>query len=125
MAIYGALGENPAVQGSRRGEMIDRGVVTTAAGVATVIVPAPMRKITHFQVSIDDKGTAVDGVTAATGAAVATASINSASQTIAGIVYPANSVLNINAYVATSTSNPQLIQTAVVANVRYLILGTL
>ena len=114
MAIYGALGENPSVSGSRRGEMIDRGVATTANGVATVTVPAPMRKITHFQLTIDDQGTAVDGITAATGSADCTGSINAAGTT-----------LTINAYVSTSNANPTLIQTGVVAKVRYLIFGTL
>ena|ERR1700739_4630060 len=114
MAIYGALGENPSVQGSRRGEYMDRGSVTTVNGVATVTVPAPMRKMTHFQLTIDDQGTAGDGVTAATGAIDCTGSLNAAGTT-----------LTINAYVATSSGNPTAIQTGVVAKVRYMILGTL
>lgn len=116
MAIYGALGENPSTQGSRRGEMVDRGTLvipTSAAGVGTVTVPAPMRVMTHFLLTVDDLGVAADGVTA-TKPAVVTGSLNASGTT-----------LTINLYVATSAGNPTLIQTGVGGSVRYAIWGTL
>jgi len=59
MAIYGALGENPSLAGSRRGEYVDRGTLVIAVGsngVGTVTVPAPMRSIKHFLLTVDDLG---------------------------------------------------------------------
>lgn len=53
MALYGALAEN-----TRRNERVERGTLTVT-GTGTVTVPSPMRQITHFQLTMDDGGTAI------------------------------------------------------------------
>lgn len=138
MAALGALAEN-----QRRNERCDRGLITVAAGGKATLVLGPManasatmvlanpygeiggmRAITHFELVVDDQGTAADGVTV-TKPAIVTGSINSANQTIGSITYPPNTVLNINLYVATSATNPTLIQTGVAGKVRFTVWGVL
>lgn len=112
MSLYGSLGENPSNAGSRRGEMVDRGVVTVTAGVATVTVPAPMRVMTHFQLTLDDNGTAI----AAAGPAMVTGSLNASGTT-----------LTITVYILTE-GTPNTMATSVgdsTTKVRYAIWGTL
>jgi hypothetical protein len=125
MALWGALAEN-----TRRNERVDRGLLiipASANGVGTIgftstqtinLTPAygsvgGMRYLTHFMLTVDDNGVVADGVTV-TKPAVVTGNINAA-----------GTILTVNLYAATSTSNPTLLQTGVGGRVRYMIWGSL
>lgn len=125
MALFGALAEN-----TRLNERVARGLLIIPAasnGVGTIgftatqtvnITPAygsvgGMRYMTNFLLTVDDNGVAADGVTV-TKPAVVTGNINAA-----------GTILTVNLYAATSTSNPTLLQTGVGGRVRYMIWGSL
>lgn len=125
MALYGGLAEH-----KRRNERVARGTLVIPVGnngTATIgftssqtlnITPnygdsAGMRVMTSFLLTVDDLGVAADGVTV-TKPAYVTGSINSL-----------GTILTVNLYVATSTSNPTLLQTGVGGSVRFAIWGGL
>ncbi len=123
MALYGGLAEN-----TRRNERVERGsLVVPSGGIATIgftssqtvnLTPAygrtgGMRAMTHFMLCVNDVGVAADGVTV-TKPGYVTGSLNAA-----------GTILTINLYVSTSSSNPTWLQTSVTGKVEYIIFGNL
>lgn len=125
MSLFGSLAEH-----KRRGERIARGTLVIPVGnngVGTIgftstqtlnITPnygdtAGMRVMTSFLLTVDDLGVPADGVTV-TKPAIVTGSLNAA-----------GTILTVNLYVATSVTNPTLLQTGVGGSVRFAIWGGL
>jgi hypothetical protein len=125
MSLYGGLAEN-----QRRNERVDRGTLVIpvgANGVGTIGFTSSqtvnltqsygrqggMRVITHFSLTVNDKGVPADGVTV-TKPAYVTGSLNAA-----------GTILTVNLYVATDATHTTLIQTGVGGSVEFLVWGNL
>lgn len=138
MAAVGALAEN-----QRRNERVDRGIVTVpSSGVATIVLGpmanasatfvlanppgeiGMMRFITHFELTLDDGGTRFTGITAGSPAMVS-GNINATAQTVGSFSYAAGTVLNVNVYAFTSTTDPQYTTPGVSSKVRFTVWGLL
>lgn len=101
MALLGALAEN-----TRRNERVERGTATLT-GSTTVNVPAPMRQMTHFQLTLDDNGTAYTGADPIQ---------------VSGSLNAAGTILTISAY---KFSGANFVPSTTSIKVRYQIWGNL
>ena len=108
MAVHGAVAEN-----SRRNERVERGKLTVT-GSGTITVPAPMRQITAFQLTIDNSGGLIVTGDTVLDPALVTGSLNAA-----------GTVLTVQVWKFHSSSDPRWDVSAVATPIQYQIWGNL